>query len=199
MAESALLARYLPALREAARLGPILDLACGGGRNGLWLARQGLPVTCADIRPDALDQVRAAAADLALPVDTWLVDFEAGESRPLAGGQYGAILVFRYLHRPLMPDIAAAIVRGGLLVYETFTTDQPRFGRPTNRDFLLRPGELPGYFPGWKQLHSFEGVVRNPETGADMAIAQLVARRPPDAVKHSPAGTLPAQAPEESQ
>lgn len=199
MAESILLVEHLPVLREASRFGPVLDLACGSGRNGLWLARQGLPVICADIRADALEQIQAEARDLALPLDTCQVDFETGDTRPLAGEQYGAILVFRYLHRPLMPDIAAAILPGGLLVYETFTVDQPRFGRPTNRDFLLEPGELPGYFPGWEQLHTFEGVVRNPDTGANVAIAQLVARKPLTEIKQSTTERLSQHASKDAQ
>jgi len=48
----------------------------------------------------------------------------------------------RYLHRPLFPQLVAALRPGGVLIYETFTTAQAARGKPTNPDFLLRPGEL---------------------------------------------------------
>jgi hypothetical protein len=34
------------------------------------------------------------------------------------------------------------VAPGGLLIYETFAVGNERFGRPSNPDFLLRPGEL---------------------------------------------------------
>jgi SAM-dependent methyltransferase len=51
-------------------------------------------------------------------------------------------LVLDYLHRPLLPAIARALAPGGVLIYETFARGNERFGRPSNPDFLLRPGEL---------------------------------------------------------
>jgi SAM-dependent methyltransferase len=160
----------------------VLDLACGSGRNGLFLAARGIPVTFADIRRDALDQVATALEQSgggAAPAinSLWQVDFEQGNPDPLQGRRFGAVLVFRYLHRPLMEAIARAILPGGLVVYETFTVDQPRFGRPRNPDFLLRSGELPGYFPCWETLHCFEGELRDAESGKQQAIAQFVARK----------------------
>jgi hypothetical protein len=36
----------------------------------------------------------------------------------------------------------AAVAPAGVLLYETFARGQERYGRPSNPDFLLRPGEL---------------------------------------------------------
>ena len=133
----------------------------------------------ADIRPEALTEIDAALdAGSGSTAGLWRGDLESGSEDPLAGERFGAVLVFRYLHRPLMPAIARAVLPGGLVVYETFTVDQPRFGRPTNPDYLLQHGELPCHFDGWQLLHTFEGEVRNPNTGHNQAIAQLVARNP---------------------
>ncbi len=185
MSESQLVRQYLEPLRRAAALGPVLDLACGSGRNGLFLAARNIPVTFADIRQDALDQVAIALEQIDSGADfatdsLWQVDFEQGSPEPMQGRRFGAVLVFRYLHRPLMASIAEAVLPGGLVIYETFTIDQPRFGRPRNPDFLLRSGELPEYFPGWETLHSFEGEVRDAESGKQQAIARFVARKPED-------------------
>jgi len=174
---------YLEPLRKASAAAPVLDLACGSGRNGLWLVSRGIPVVFADIRQEALDGVRARVSpDRDHLAGFWQVDFEAAESGLLEPAAFGAVLVFRYLHRPLMVDIKRAVVPGGIVIYETFTTGQAAIGRPTNPDFLLRPGELRDYFCDWPVVHCFEGEVRDPESGRRQAIAQLVARRPLTAV-----------------
>ena len=179
-AASELVRDHLAALVAASELGPVLDLACGRGRNGLYLHRQGLPVVFADIRPDALADIETGLDEAAAgTARLWQIDLESGPADPLDGERFGAVMVFRYLHRPLLPTIARAIQPEGLVVYETFTVDQPRFGRPTNPDYLLQHDELPGYFSGWEILHTFEGEVQNPATGHHQAIAQLVARKPP--------------------
>ena len=56
---------------------------------------------------------------------------------------FDVIVVVHYLHRPLFPQLLAALRPGGVLVYETFTTAQAARGKPTNPDFLLRPGRAP--------------------------------------------------------
>jgi tellurite methyltransferase len=92
---------------------------------------------------------------------------------PLISKSFDAVIVFNYLHRPLFPFIREAIRPGGLIVYETFTVDQKRFGRPSNLDFLLEQHELAQAFAGWELIRSFEGEVSSPER----AIARLIARK----------------------
>lgn len=157
----------------------VLDLACGTGRNGLFLVSHNVPVLFADnneahlqsILPE-LESARQSAKKSAY----WLIDFEAQVSKgrnPLIGKSFDAVIVFNYLHRQLFPFIREAIRPGGLIFYETFTVDQRRFGRPSNPDFLLRHDELRQEFAGWEFLESFEGDVSNPER----AIARLIARK----------------------
>lgn len=69
-------------------------------------------------------------------------DLEGGSPWPLLGRVFDAVIVTNYLHRPLLPDIVAAVAPRGILIYETFAAGQGRFGKPSNPDFLLRPGEL---------------------------------------------------------
>ena len=61
----------------------------------------------------------------------------------LDGRRFAAVVVTNYLHRPLLPALVACVASSGLLIYETFAAGNERFGRPSNPDFLLRPGELP--------------------------------------------------------
>ena len=154
--------------------GPVLDLACGNGRNGIYLATLWVPVVLCDISEEALSRARELASLKRVSPRFMVLDLEKGDSAPLEETAYGGVLVFRYLHRPLMPVIKRAIQSGGILLYETFTVDQVRYGKPTNPDFLLQPGELRQCFGDWEILHDFEGIQSDPER----AVAQIVCRKP---------------------
>jgi len=169
-----LLVAYLDLFLKEALRGPVLDLACGDGHNGVFLAERGLEVICCDISPEALERARELAGRRGVTVSLWEVDLERSGINPLREDVYGAILVFRYLHRPLFPCIRKALRPGGLLVYETFTEEQAGFGQPRNPDHLLHPGELGRAFADWEIVHSFEGLRENPLR----AVAQLVCRKP---------------------
>jgi tellurite methyltransferase len=168
-----LLRTFAPLLMAEGLKGPVLDLACGDGHNGLYLAGLGLPVTLADRSRESLNQAGKAAAGKGLRVTLREIDLETGDN-PLEEEEYRGILVFRYLHRPLMPCLKKGIRKGGLLIYETFTIDQARYGRPRNPDFLLKPGELADWFQDWQVIHVFEGLLEAPIR----AVAQIVCRKP---------------------
>lgn len=172
-APASLLERWLPELRSAA---PVLDLACGRGRNTLALGRAGIRTIGVDRKPDALHTLLGRARAEGLPVAAVRADLETGAPPPFATGRFGGILVFRYLHRPLADAITALLRPGGWLVYETFTTAQRELpGGPRSDAFLLRPGELPTLFPRLRIVHFEEGVFQEP---GPQATARLVARAP---------------------
>lgn len=173
MAPDPVLVRFAPLLEDTGVEGPVLDLACGSGQNGLYLAGLGLPVVLADRSAEALKAARESARERGLAVTFWQVDLEAGLD-PLEREHYRAILVFRYLHRPLIPSIRRAVRSGGVLIYETFTSGQPAYGHPHNPDYLLQPGELAGWFADWQVIHYFEGLLEEPRR----AVAQIVCRKP---------------------
>jgi tellurite methyltransferase len=165
---------HLSVLKEPAWSQPVLDLACGTGEEGLKLVNQGIPVVFADRSGTALEAVKQQIAGSDLPCRIWQVDLERVGINPFAGTYFGAIICFRYLHRPLFPALLDAVIPGGMVVYETFTTENRRYGRPNNPDFLLQPGELKALFKGWEVIHYYEGTQLNPER----AIAQIIARKP---------------------
>ncbi len=155
------------------RPGPVLDVACGNGRNAVFLALEGFDVVACDVLESALERTRALARGSGTTVGTWLVDLER-TPRPLPVSAYAAVAVLNYLHRPLVPDLRAAVRPGGIVVYETFTVDQPRlFGKPRRPRFLLGKGELETAFEGFEILLSREGI-----DAPGRAVASLVARRP---------------------
>ena len=152
---------------------PVLDLACGTGRSGLGLAQRKIPVVFADRSSTALEGIRQQLSDNNLPGHIWQIDLEQADINPFAGQAFSAAICFRYLHRPLFPHLLNAVKPDGLVIYETFTTENRRFGRPNNPDFLLKAGELKSLFPDWEIIHYYEGTQHQP----DRAIAQIVARK----------------------
>jgi SAM-dependent methyltransferase len=117
--------------------GPVLDLAAGGGRHSRYFKGLGHAVT-------AVDRDVSGLADLAGDAQIEIIeaDLEGGAPWPLGERRFAGIVVTNYLHRPLFPAIAAALLPGGVLLYETFGLGNEKFGRPSNPDFLLKPGEL---------------------------------------------------------
>jgi tellurite methyltransferase len=175
-APSPFLLEQLPALRAAARLGPVVDLACGSGRHAQALAARGIAALGIDRDLARLRALAARAARDALPVRVVRADLEAARFPPLAPSSCGALLVFRYLHRPLCPALAECLRPGGWLLYETFTVAQRELGHgPVNPAFLLEPGELPRLFPALEVRLSWEGVEPGPRPNA---LARLAAQRP---------------------
>lgn len=168
-----LVADNLPLILSHVRQHKVLDLACGSGRNGLFLAQHNVPVVFADKNRSALEIVARELPKYDSGSEVWQVDLEIDKSRPLAGKIFDVILVFNYLHRPLLDDIASSLAEGGLLLYETFTARQANLGRPSNPNYLLGPGELEARFSRWDILHYFEGADQEPQR----FYASLVARK----------------------
>jgi len=173
MALNPLLKTYAYLFKDKDLDGPVLDLACGKGQNGIFLAEKGLPVILADRSHEALNEARKAAEGKDLNVRFWEIDLETGVN-PFEEEHYRAILVFRYLHRPLIPLLRNGIKKGGILIYETYTIEQTRYGAPHNPDHILKPGELSDWFKDWQVIHYFEGILEDPQR----ASAQIVCRKP---------------------
>jgi SAM-dependent methyltransferase len=114
----------------------VLDVAAGRGRQARLFASRGATVVAVDRDAAAL----AASAHVA-GVTTRVADLETG-TWPLAGETFDAVVVVHYLHRALFPHLVAALAADGVFLYETFAAGNEAYGRPTNPDFLLRPGEL---------------------------------------------------------
>lgn len=131
--------------------GPVLDVACGSGRHARWFAARGFAVVAVDRSPQEIAGVRFVQADL-----------EGGRPWPFADERFGAIVVTNYLHRPLFSRLGTALAAEGVLIYETFMVGNERYGRPSNVDYLLRPGELLEAFPALHVVAFEQGRVREP-------------------------------------
>ena len=116
--------------------GRVLDVASGRGRNARWIAARGHRVDAVDRNHDALSVLSAVQG-----ISVMCADIEGGPW-PCERGVYAAVVVTNYLHRPLFPDLLAALAPGGVLIYETFAVGNERYGRPSNPAYLLEHGEL---------------------------------------------------------
>jgi len=167
---------HLEQLTDAAHEGPILDIACGCGRNALAVARHGARVLGLDRAAEKLHRLAFTARLEGVQMEAIRADLETGRMPPLARQSCGAILVFRYLYRPLGPLLEALLRPGGLLLYETFTLSQRDLPQgPENEAFLLQLGELPRLFPALRVESFWEGRVDQPWP---QHLARLVARKP---------------------
>jgi SAM-dependent methyltransferase len=144
--------------------GPVLDVACGEGRHARYFAKRGLPVVAVD----------REAQDFPADIRFVKADLEDGGPWPFAGQRFGGIVVTNYLHRPLFPHLAAALEEGGVLIYETFMQGNEKYGRPSNPDFLLRPGELLDAFQALSPVAFEQGAVARPKPAM---VQRICARR----------------------
>ncbi len=138
---------------QAERTGPAelaraLDLACGAGRNALYLAKLGYLVDAWDISDVALDLlVRAARREgVTARIHPRRVDLDWAL---LPEATYDLIVDTYFLDRRLFEPMAAALRPGGLLFIETLLSTPERPGRP---DYYLQPGELPKAFRSLQPL-----------------------------------------------
>jgi SAM-dependent methyltransferase len=161
-APSGWVARWAP----SASAGKVLDLACGMGRHARLFAGLGHPVMAVDRDASAL--IHAAGENIV----TLQLDLE-GEGEELARqratllrpGEFAAIVVTNYLHRPLLPALLASLAPDGMLLYETFAIGNEAYGKPSNPAFLLQPGELIGHATagGLRVLAFEDGFVSTPK------------------------------------
>lgn len=155
------------------RPGRALDLACGTGRDTLWLAQQRWSTVAVDGSEAAITALRGKATQRSLTVDAHVADLTKGEFS-LGEAQWDLILVCYYLQRDLFEPLKKAVVPGGRILVIVHTT-QGGEGPTATR---LRPGELAGYFASWPILHHYEGASRDP--AHQRPVSEIVVQRPSD-------------------
>ena len=124
-------------------VGRALDLACGLGGNGIYLAKNHLQVDAWDFSESAILQLQAEANMQGVTISAQVRDILAGEW-PVA--EYDLITVSRFLERSLVSSIIQALKPGGLLFYQTFVKLQVDGKGPENPRFRLEKNELLNLF-----------------------------------------------------
>jgi len=136
--------------------GRVLDLACGSGREAVYLADMGWQLVAVDRLPDALMRGRELQVRYApdAPPIQWLEADLESDWQP--EGAFDLITCFFFLHRPLFERVSAWLRPGGHLLFETFTeVHRAHFGRPASPARVLRLGELPTLLPPELTVRSY--------------------------------------------
>ncbi len=170
---TALLTDWAPRLPS----GAALDVACGAGRNALFLASAGFRVDAVDISGVALDRARAAAAARGLDVRFIEADLADDADSALPGHAYDLIVWVRYVNPALMPKLTNRLAAGGHLLCEQHLATTADVVGPRNPAFRLAPNELLSSACDLRVVYYHEGIVVDPD-GRAAALAQLVAQRP---------------------
>jgi tellurite methyltransferase len=134
---SRFLAENITLIKELASGIKALDIACGEGRNSIFLARNGFDVTGMDISEEGLAKAGQWAKAEGLVVAFRCIDLETfafSES-------YDLLINFNFLLRGLVPMMVDALNPGGVIVFDTIL-DSPTLEGHHNRGYLLQPGEL---------------------------------------------------------
>lgn len=158
-----------------APMGRALDVACGAGRNALYLAERGYAVTGVDISGEALSRARRSARTRGLKVDWIERDLDTG---PGVRGPFDLIVLVRYVDLALLRALCRELAPAGCLVLEEhLATERDDVAGPRNPAFRVPSGALGRAVRELEMIDSFEGEVVDPD-GRPAVVARLFARRP---------------------
>jgi 2-polyprenyl-3-methyl-5-hydroxy-6-metoxy-1,4-benzoquinol methylase len=173
--------RFLVA--EAGRLPPggALDLACGAGRNAVWLAERGWRVTGADFSDVAIENARGLAASRGVGVEWLVADLREWKPPALAFD----LVVVLYLQlpaeelEPILRGAAEAVADGGtiLVVGHHSANLADGSGGPKDPRVLFTSEDVAAELQGLV-IEKSERVLRSVEGERDAIDALVRARRP---------------------
>lgn len=168
---TALLADWLDRLPR----GRALDVACGAGRNALFLAASGYEVDAVDISSAGLDRGNATAAERGVAVGWHCADLEE-QPDALPRGPYNLVVWVRYVNAGLWPAVVSRLAPGAHMLVEQHLVTSADVVGPTSAAFRLAPGELARAAADLAVVYEHEGLLVDPD-GRTAAVAQLIARR----------------------
>lgn len=166
---------WLVACLPQAPLGRALDVACGAGRNALFLAERGYVATGVDISAEALSRAGQSARTRGLDVEWIEHDLDAG---PGVRGPFDLIVLIRYVDLALLETLCRELAPSGCIVVEEhLATERDDVAGPRNPAFRVPSGALRRAAADLEVVDSFEGEVSDPD-GRPAVVSRLFARRP---------------------
>lgn len=129
--------------------GTGLDIACGSGRDMVYMAQHDWKMHGVDYLPDALNRAQSLAQNNQVSIQTYQQNlqnidtpFQTLSLEQQFPSAFDFISVSRYLHRPLLQYLSPLLQPGGVLIYQTFMQGCEKISSPKNPHFLLRKDEL---------------------------------------------------------
>jgi SAM-dependent methyltransferase len=172
----------------------VLALADGEGRNGVFLARQGLDVTSVDLSPVALAKARRLAARHGVALSTVCADLARWD---WGGPRFdAAVAIFIQFASPALREAIFARIKGvlkpgGLVLLQGYRPEQLGYGTggPPDVENLYTEAMLRAAFADCAILHlrAHDSVIREGRGHNGMsALIDLVARTPAAGGRRSP-------------
>ncbi len=153
--------------------GKALVLAMGEGRNAIFLAENGFDVDGCDISEVAVEKSKFLAARNNVQLNAFVADLEKYK---IPTNKYDLITCIYYTQKNLIPQIKDGLKKGGMVLFETYTIDQLKYGNdapgPKNPAYLLKHNELLDFFRDFHLLYYREG-----EIAPDKSVASLIAQK----------------------
>ena len=146
-------------------------LACGTGRNALFLAEAGFEVEAVDVSAVAIDRARAEADRRGVTVRWRVADLDEFD---LPEGAFDLVTMVRYVNRDLWPRAVAALAADGWLLCEQHLETHREVIGPTGA-FRVKPGELLRAFANLRIVEYWEGVEPADRDGGEAVLARLLA------------------------
>ena len=156
-----------------------LDLACGAGRNALYLASLGFDVDAVDISAEALLRGSQAAEAASFKTISWIEqDLDDGLPAEPSDGveRYGLVIMMRYLDVALLRSAAKCLVPGGYVLAEVHLQTDQQVAGPSSANFRAAAGELKTAALGLEIIQYAETVCHDPD-GSTVALARLLAQK----------------------
>lgn len=153
--------------------GKALDIACGMGRNAIFMAQAGFAVDALDISLEALNRARQNAEDQGLDIDWIEHDFD----QPYRfDTDYNLIVVMWYVDLPLVSQLCNCLAPGGYLVCEEHLLTDQHVAGPTSPSYRVGPGQLRQAVSTLDVL-IYEESIKTDDDGEQIASACVVARK----------------------
>jgi SAM-dependent methyltransferase len=146
---------------QAARLKPgwkALAIADGEGRNGIWLAQQGLEVLSVDFSPAAQEKARALAAERNVTVQFERADMTTRKWEVRHFDVVAAIFIQVFpppMRNEILRGLKGSLKRGGLFLLQGYRPEQLAYGTggPPRAENMYTEDFLRGFFGDMKILH----------------------------------------------
>jgi cyclopropane fatty-acyl-phospholipid synthase-like methyltransferase len=168
------------------RSGRVLAVADGEGRNGVWLAEQGLDVVSIDFSPSAQHKARALAAERGVKVTFIETDVHKWEYSQSAFDV--VVEIFTQFSTPAERALKWAAMRrtlksGGLLILHGYTPKQLDYGTggPKELEHLYTRALLESAFGDFRDVNIVEEereIHEGNSHGGMSAMIGLTARKP---------------------
>jgi tellurite methyltransferase len=153
--------------------GKALVLAMGEGRNAVFLAKNGFDVDGCDVSDKAIEKCKLFARESGVTLNAFVADLE---EHKIPVNTYDLITCFYYTQSDLIPQIKAGLRKGGMVMFETYSIDQLKYGKnapgPKNPAYLLKHNELLDLFRDFHVIY-----YRESEIAENKSVASLIAQK----------------------